>query len=142
MSSQHQTPYLIWQLNNLTLSINKSLDNLLQQEGLTLSQARVLLLLFTENGQSQSSLMKQLQIESSSMTKIIDLLERKNFIIRKENHRDARRKNIFLTKQGQHKESIIHQLLQQFEDNLLTALSASEAQQLQRLLQKIQPDSN
>ena len=55
MSSQHQTPYLIWQLKNLTLSINKSLDNLLQQEGLTLSQARVLLLLFTENGQSQSS---------------------------------------------------------------------------------------
>ena len=56
MSSQHQTPYLIWQLKNLTLSINKSLDNLLQQEGLTLSQARVLLLLFTERNLRNSRL--------------------------------------------------------------------------------------
>lgn len=142
MSSENQSQSIIWQLKNLTLTLNKSLDQLLQQEGLTLSQARVLLLLFHENGQNQSSLMKQLQIESSSMTKIIDLLERKNFIVRKDNHRDARRKNIFLTKQGQHKEQAIHQLLQQFETNLLTALSASEVQQLQRLLQKIQTGLN
>lgn len=140
--SEQQFGSLIWQLKNLTLSMNKALDQRLQQEELTLSQARVLLLLFAENGQNQSSLMKQLQIESSSMTKIIDLLERKNFIVRKDNHRDARRKNIFLTKQGQHKESAIHQLLQQFEADLLSPLSAAEAQQLVQLLQKIQPETN
>ncbi|MGR6981464.1 MarR family winged helix-turn-helix transcriptional regulator [Testudinibacter sp. P27/CKL/0425] len=142
MSSENHAQYLIWQLKNLTLSMNKALDQRLQQEELTLSQARVLLLLFAENGQNQSSLMKQLQIESSSMTKIIDLLERKNFIVRKDNHRDARRKNIFLTKQGQHKENAIHQLLQQFEADLLSPLSAAEAQQLVQLLQKIQPETN
>ncbi|MGR3808330.1 DNA-binding transcriptional regulator, MarR family [Pasteurella testudinis DSM 23072] len=142
MNSANQCQSLIWQLKNLTLNINKSLDQLLQQEGLTLSQARVLLLLFNENGQSQSNLMKQLQIESSSMTKVIDLLERKNFIVRKDNHRDARRKHIFLTKQGQHKEAAITQLLQQFENELLNGLSVAETAQLRRLLQKMQPDNN
>lgn len=122
--------------------INKSVDQLLQQEGLTLSQARVLMLLFAQNGQSQSCMMKQLHIESSSMTKILDLLERKNLIIRKDNHRDARRKHIFLTKQGQHKESAVQQLLQQFEATCLSTLSSEEVQQLQSLLQKIQSNTN
>ncbi|TNH05697.1 MarR family transcriptional regulator [Testudinibacter sp. TR-2022] len=127
-----------WQLKNLTLNINKALDHLLQQEGLTLSQARVLLLLFDENGQNQTSLMKQLQIESSSMTKILDLLERKGLLQRKDNPRDARQKNVFLTKKGHHAEVGIVHLLQQFEHNLLAELSKAEIQQLHHLLHKIQ----
>ncbi|MDH3000227.1 hypothetical protein A1D23_08550 [Chelonobacter oris] len=142
MNNQNPPQYLIWQLKNLTLNLNKALDQRLQQEGLTLSQARVMLLLFAENGQSQSRLLKQLQIESSSMTKVIDLLERKHLVIRKDNPRDARRKNIFLTKQGQHKEAFIRQLLQQFEADWLSPLSSAEIRQLQDLLQKIQPEPN
>lgn len=94
---------------NLTLI--KYFDNSLARLGLSFSQALILLNLYDENGVSQKDLQNKLKIESPSLTKSLDLLDRKNLIMRKSNNNDKRVKNIFLTVNGRNLEFELQECL-------------------------------
>ena len=74
----------------------------LQSNGLdiTIEQWRILFYLWKEDGINQQELAKRSKKEKSTITRQIDILEKKGLIIRRSQSSDKRNKQIFLTQQG------------------------------------------
>jgi MarR family transcriptional regulator, organic hydroperoxide resistance regulator len=67
---------------------------------ITLEQAGILFLLETENGQAMSQLSRLLLLDNSTITGLIDRLEKSGFVLRKANPKDRRMSLIHITDQG------------------------------------------
>ncbi|MFE0507049.1 MarR family winged helix-turn-helix transcriptional regulator [Peribacillus butanolivorans] len=126
---------LILQINHLSfLKINKDLES----EGLTASQARVLYYLYEAEGTIQSQIQKYLSIKSSSLTRLIDTLEKKGLVVRRTTTEDARTKKIFLTPEGNNKKEKLFEARDETEDDITKPLSPDECNELIASLTKIQ----
>jgi DNA-binding MarR family transcriptional regulator len=73
-----------------------------RENGITISPAQIgiLFLLLKNNSQSMSDLSNALEIDNSSTTRLVDNLEKMNFVQRDLNPGDRRQYFIFLTTQG------------------------------------------
>src|SRR5699024_517626 len=92
VESNH-TGYLLRQASHLSQQLY---NEKLESKGISFSQDRVLSLLYENNGATQSELQKDLFIKPSSLTKLIDVLEKKNLVNRVSDNDDARVKKIVL----------------------------------------------
>lgn len=66
----------------------------------SLAGFNVLFVLWRKNGITQADLPALLDIDKASLTPIIDTLERAGFVERRQDARDRRRNNLFLTARG------------------------------------------
>lgn len=79
--------------------VTAAVDKVMSPLGLTRSQLRVLLYLMRKDGCSQVELAEQLGIGKVAMGGLLDRLEDKKLIKRKNNEKDRRAKHVFLTKE-------------------------------------------
>jgi DNA-binding MarR family transcriptional regulator len=131
---ENHVGYLIQQISHLLEQLfNKNLAN----EDLSFSHARLIYLLYKNDGMTQSELQQDLLIKPSSITKLIDVLEKKGLVKREASNEDARIKRIYLTDEGKKKEEILCSIKENTEVNLLKTISESEHQDLIRILKSI-----
>ena len=134
ISIENHVGYLIQQISHLLEQLyNKNLIN----EGLSISQARVIYLLYQNDGMAQSELQQDLLIKASSITKLIDVLAEKGLVTREASSDDARIKKIYLTAEGRKKEENLYKISEATEANLLSTLSDSEGKALVGMLKSI-----
>lgn len=134
ISIENHVGYLVQQISHLLEQLyNKNLIN----EGLSISQARVIYLLYQNDGMTQSELQQDLLIKASSITKLIDVLAEKGLVIREVCPDDARIKKIYLTEEGRKKEENLYKISEATEANLLSSLSDSEGKDLISMLKSI-----
>lgn len=134
ISIENHVGYLIQQISHLLEQLyNKNLIN----EGLSISQARVIYLLYQNDGMTQSELQQDLLIKASSITKLIDVLAEKGLVTREASSDDARIKKIYLTAEGRKKEENLYKIREATEANLLRTLSGSEGKELIGILKSI-----
>lgn len=107
--------YVIAQIARL---IDQALNERLKSEGVSVSQARVIYLLYRSDAMTQSELQRDLLIKPSSLTKLIDVLEEKGLVTRKSVDKDARIKRIYLTEVGKQKEKRLCEIKMRFEEYL------------------------
>lgn len=127
--------HLIQQINH---RMNEPMKEQLENEGLTVSQARVLYYLYCTEGSIQSEIKDSLSIKSSSLTKLIDTLEKKKFVYRVANKDDSRVKQIYLTKKGREKEKRLWALREENETHLTQFLTQEQKEQFTKYLFAIQ----
>ncbi|MBP2628056.1 MAG: hypothetical protein H6Q68_2767 [Firmicutes bacterium] len=134
ISIENHAGYLIQQISHrLEQLYNKNLAN----EGLSISHARVIYLLYQNDGMTQSELQQDLFIKASSVTKLIDVLVARGLVKREACHDDARIKRIYLTNEGRKKEEKLCEIRENTEANLLNSLSENERKELICMLKSI-----
>lgn len=108
--------------------------------GITDTQARVIQYI-SEEGEKREVFQKDIEdtfcVRRSSVTQIIQLLERDGIIIRESVERDARLKKLVLTEKGYQIEKVMKKQIQDMEAELKENISPQEKELLIDILYKI-----
>lgn len=110
-----------------------------QLVGFDLSVPKALLLLeiSPEGGENPKTLAAKLDLESSSMTGLLDRLEKKGFIERRPDPNDRRSILIFLTQSGITARQNIKALVEKLDRKVQEALSADDVKAFRRIISVI-----
>ncbi len=125
--------FLVSDVHRLVTAV---VDKVISPLGLTRSQLRVLLYLMRKDGCTQVELAEQLGIGKVAMGGLLDRLEDKKLIKRKENDKDRRAKQVFLTKEVEKLYGPMLELGGDLMDRLLKGFSASERRQFAQQLER------
>ena len=122
--------------------IKNILNSRFEQEGLTGLQARIIgfVAFGSENGRDvfQKDIELQFGIRRSSVTSVLNNLEKNGFICRQSVKSDARLKKIVLTEKAKEIGSDHRQNIIRFENSLLENMTADEIATLKSLLEKVE----
>ncbi|WP_026688522.1 MarR family winged helix-turn-helix transcriptional regulator [Alteribacter aurantiacus] len=114
----------------------------LSELGLTMSQAKVLFILFDQGERTQSELQKMLYVKGSTMNGIVDSMLKQELIIKKDSTEDRRTKVIELTEKGRVNEQKIWRIINELEEDLTSEMSDEEQKLLISWLKKLQRSFN
>lgn len=119
--------------------ITRRLDKHLKEAELpiTTEQFRILTELWTKDGLTQIELAARVKRDRASITRIVDLLEQKELIIRKSDENDRRVNLIYLTDTGNSLEKQARTCARQSIEDALSALEPAERVIIMTLLMKI-----
>ncbi|KAB8144477.1 winged helix DNA-binding protein [Chloroflexia bacterium SDU3-3] len=113
----------------------------LQQYDLTNQQGWILRFLDKQEQEGQTVCQRDIEdvldITSSSVTSLLQGLERKQFIVRRSSASDARVKELFITDKGRALIADFVGIFQQVEDLLVKGLTGDERRMLVGLLQRV-----
>lgn len=99
---QHKQ-HIGYQIQQITHFIKQVQNERLITEDLSISHVNVMLVLYENDGVTQSTIQEQLGIKASSLSKLIDILIKKGLVTRETLKSDARSKIICLTDLGREK---------------------------------------
>ena len=101
---------------------------------LSVPKALLLLEISPDSGENPKSLAVKLDLESSSMTGLLDRLEKKGLIERRPDPHDRRGVLIFLTSQGIAARETIKSLVEQLDRKVQEVLSADDIKTFRRII--------
>lgn len=101
---------------------------------LSVPKALLLLEISPDSGENPKSLAVKLDLESSSMTGLLDRLEKKGLIERRPDPHDRRGVLIFLTSQGISARETIKSLVEQLDRKVQEVLSADDIKTFRRII--------
>lgn len=105
--------------------------------GLTPAHAGSLRLIARSEGASQQALGTQLGVVPSRLVAIVDELEKKGLVERRDHPRDRRSYALYLTETGRQTMQAIGKVAREHQEELCAALNDGERAQLASLLQRI-----
>lgn len=108
--------------------------------GLTPARLSALTLIGEGASISQIDLATRLKVSGPNMVKVIDTLEEQGLVARQADANDRRRYALALTDEGKIRLAQIRDLVQVYEAQIASRLSAHERKQLMRLLEKVAID--
>ncbi|MCF8056964.1 MAG: MarR family transcriptional regulator [Desulfocapsa sp.] len=113
-------------------------EKALKPYDLTVEQLHLLKNMAEETALSQQQLCEIVQKSAANVTRILDRLERKNYIRRGKNPADRRSTLLFLTPQGRELIDEVRIILESFSEQLIRGISQQEQEILSRLLHTMQ----
>ncbi len=108
--------------------------------GLTRSQWWVLNHLYFHQGISQSELAAILEIEKASLGRLLDRMETKGWIRRRQSQQDKRTRHIYLTRKFQPTLQVMRDLAAVTRDEAMRSLSLAERDVLRDMLKRMRDD--
>lgn len=121
----------------VSIGMRRQIHKALRPLGLTSQQGQTLRILLYFPGYTHSDLERTLCIEKSSVTSLINGMEKRKWVVRRHHPEDARIKQIYLTEEGARLAVQIRELVDGIKGGLDACLSAEEAVILKMLLQKV-----
>ncbi len=125
----------------------KILDNMIERKifkgvdkrNLTNTQTRILKYLFNNKDKviHQSDIEKEMLLRRSTISGILNTMEKNNLIKRSNSEVDARKKKIALTSYSLNKHKEIEKKIADFEKNLLKGISIKEKQNFIKIIDKL-----
>lgn len=109
--------------------------------GITSVQAMVLRFLYDQDGMTSIDLGKKTELDSATLTGVIDRLENAWLIDRKDNPHDRRSIQIFLTEKGKITAAAVAERIGEANDDFLKVLAEKEISELRRLLDILRKQS-
>jgi MarR family transcriptional regulator, organic hydroperoxide resistance regulator len=109
---------------------------------ITAVQAMVLRFLYDEDGITSIDLGKKTELDSSTMTGILDRLETAGFITRKDNPDDRRSILIYLTEKGKDTGCEAAKRMEEANADFLNTLNKQEEKELKRLINIVRNQSS
>lgn len=101
-------------------------DAEVRERGLTLSRVRTLAALARRDGLNQRELAEELDIETPTIVRLIDGMEKQGFVERRVQQADRRAKQIHMTARGKAVADEIEQLARDIREKLLDGVPASD----------------
>jgi DNA-binding MarR family transcriptional regulator len=100
----------------------------------TLSQNGILFLLRKEDGQSMTQLSNALDIDNSTLTGLIDRMERSGYVVRSPGDSDRRAFRISITPQGVEESNPARPLIRKINEEIKSGFSQEEIETFKRVL--------
>lgn len=113
------------------------LDEILLEKDFNWREMVILMVLENVPGATAIFLKKFLQTDKANVTKLIQGLEEKNYLLKKENEKDKRSKRIFLTPAGKEILPWLHESMNRWESLVYLGLSKEELSLYQSLNERI-----
>ena len=123
----------------VSAAINRRLIRNFRENGLDITpeQWTVLLFLWEKDGVSQQELCNATFKDKPSMTRLIDNMERENYVVRIASKNDRRTNLVYLTRQGQELEDRARNVANRTLKEALAGLSIEELRISQEVLRKV-----
>lgn len=132
---------LYFNINALTRAVNRTWDEAFAEFELSPAHAYLLRLTLSQPGLTPKQISQELKLEKSTVTRFLDVLEKKGFVRRRKNDSgDAREQAIFPTKKS---ENIAMQLEEKGEglyQKMVKNIGKSELTSLVKELRKIESE--
>jgi len=119
------------------LAMRKELEVMTRQAGMTSTQWSALGVLYHYPGLTNADLEHFLHIERPSVTSLINGMEARGWVERKDHPKDARSKQLFLTPEGRALARDTRHFAEAVEEKMLGRFSPDEIAALRVLLEKI-----
>ncbi|MDP4159842.1 MAG: MarR family transcriptional regulator [Bacillota bacterium] len=133
----------IGQLTNQTSKkIMRFLNSKLELHDITLEQWIVLLNLSQQDKITQKELAKNVDKDQPTLARILDILERKKFVVRKPSEKDRRAFNVQITEKGINLKNQVAPSLESFFQTIIEGISDEEIEIYKRVLLKINRNIN
>jgi DNA-binding MarR family transcriptional regulator len=104
---------------------------------ITVDQCLLLIILDKNITYSQKEIAALIFKDNASITRIIEIMVQKNYLIRKTNESDRRKFNLELTEKGKNTIQLLTPVIQKNRQDALAGLSLNEIELLDNLLTKI-----
>ncbi len=104
---------------------------------ITVDQCLVLIILDKNSVYSQKEIAELIFKDNASITRIIELMVQKNYLLRKTHESDRRKFNLELTEKGKNTIELLTPVIHNNRQNALAGLSLDEIELLENLLTKI-----
>jgi DNA-binding MarR family transcriptional regulator len=132
-STDERLIYLVFTAQN---RLRTHIRNELMAAGveITLVQAGILFLLKQTNGQPMSQLSRLLFLDNSTLTGLVDRLERSGFVLRKVNPKDRRSSLIHMTSQGNKEVNKAETVIHRVNEEIQADFSKEEIESFKRIL--------
>ena len=115
-------------------------DRQMASIGLTRSQWWLLTYLFFKDGINQSELAILMDMEKAPLSRLLDRMEKKRWVIRKNENKDRRTKNIYLSESIKPLISSMRDKAAEYRSESLSILTDKERNKLKDILQILKKD--
>jgi len=126
--------YLITQAQRL---LHKGLGMKLQQHGVSVAQWTVLVVLWEVDGLSQKELSDRVTVETATLSRTLDRMERDGLVKRVRSETDRRQVHVFLTEYGAGLWRVLVPEAETMLDVALNGINADEEKVLRGLLKRV-----
>lgn len=134
--------------DELSLKLEKSIHTLFRRMYLknrnsrNRTQGKILKVLYVKGPMSQKEMQEKLDIQSGSISEIVNKLEKKGLVYRKPDLADRRRVVLYLTEKGRKDVEAFDREYQTHVDSFFLVLEEEEKLELERLLHKLLEQEN
>lgn len=151
MSRESRNEQLIDEMAAFNRKLRAFFDAAVREEGLTLARARTLFAIARRGPLTQKELAEELEIETPTLVRVLDGMEKQDLIARTEDAADRRAKRIDMTPAGRAAFETMHVLATDLREQITAEISEADMDvtltvvrkltaNLQRLgLQQVQP---
>ena len=129
--------YLPYLLNRAGTRIALSFSERIRPLGASLQMWRVLAALRERDGRRMGELSATTSIEVSTLTRLVDGMERRKLVVRRRDADDARAVTLHVTPAGRRLTERILPIAERYEDAALAGFTAGEAKTLKAALQRV-----
>lgn len=130
---------ILFEIKMLDNMIDRKICGSVEKNNLTHTQTRVLKFLYDNRDRKvyQTTLEKEVDVRRSTISGVLDTMEKNNLIIRKNSSDDARKKEIALTLVSLNKHKEIAQKIANFERDLLRGITKEEVDTFIEVIDKL-----
>ena len=128
------------ELNIISNKIRRRIDNEVAKYGITGVQGKIIGFVYCESKKRdvfQKDIEEDLKIRSSSVTSVLQLMEKNGYIKRESVCTDARLKKIVLTEKGDEIRLIVQNLIDEMENEVSKSITEGEREFLFYILDKL-----
>ena len=108
-----------------------------QEMGLTFSEFTILMRIHSNPGVKQDDLAKVLFLDKAVVTRTINSLEQKGYIVRSQDKLDKRVKHVYLSVEAESYYPFLHNVLKQWMDYLCEGMSEKELERMTKTFQHL-----
>ena len=124
-------------LGRAALLKDRIIDTHMEPHGITAAQFKVLIIMAQYGVDTPAELCRHLSLDSGSMTRMLDRLEQKGFLVRQRSEGDRRQVQLTLTEQGQLLADRLPHIGANAMNELAGAVTPDELKTLEYILKKI-----
>ncbi|WP_075366764.1 MarR family winged helix-turn-helix transcriptional regulator [Desulfosporosinus metallidurans] len=132
--------YVCYKLSRVMRKVNRYYESYFSHYGITPSQFYVLSVVWEKDGVKFKDLAKSLEMDGSTLTSILDRMERLELVERRDDPEDRRSLLVFLKEKGKQNIAEITCLAEKLNQEIKERFSGEEFATFERVLEKIFQD--
>ena len=139
-NSSRPSKYVCYKLSRVMRKIHRYYESSFSQYGITPAQFYVLSAVWENDGVKFKELAKSLEMDGSTLTSILDRLERQDLLERRDDPEDRRSLLVFLKEKAKHSLGQITCLAEKLDQEIKERFSDEEFATFERVLEKLFQD--
>jgi len=129
--------YIGFLISDVARMMRATFDRRVRRIGLTRAQWQVLNLLHRRPGASQTELAEMLEVERATAGRMVDRLERKNWVERRPDAADRRVNRLFLTREARTIQAEMRRIGESLLDDAMAGLADDERETLADIMERV-----